>query len=141
MLRPYYPGDVWLIVNDLSQQEIDECKAVGITPIENIQFGVEHGKTFTLELGGEVAGVVGVIRGNGYDIPWSAFNSVVCKHPVEFLRLCKRWVSEQKEPLRNVVDARHTRAIRWLEWLGFTVGPAEPLGVNGELLHQYWRTP
>ena len=33
--------------------------------------------------------------------------------------------------LRNVVDARNTVSIRWLEWLGFTLGTPQPMGVCG----------
>ena len=33
--------------------------------------------------------------------------------------------------LRNVVDARNTVSIRWLVWLGFTIGTPQPMGVRG----------
>lgn len=43
------------------------------------------------------------------------------------------------ERLENWVDARNTKAIRWLRWLGFTIHPAEPYGVMGLPFHRFER--
>ena len=40
--------------------------------------------------------------------------------------------------LENRVDARHTRAVRWLSWLGFTIDPATPWGVERRPFHRFW---
>ena len=40
--------------------------------------------------------------------------------------------------LENRVDARHTRAVRWLSWLGFTIDAAAPWGVEGRPFHRFW---
>ena len=40
--------------------------------------------------------------------------------------------------LENRVDARHTRAVRWLSWLGFTIDPAKAWGVEGRPFHRFW---
>jgi hypothetical protein len=40
--------------------------------------------------------------------------------------------------LENRVDARHVRAVRWLSWLGFTIAPATPWGVEGRPFHRFW---
>ena len=40
-----------------------------------------------------------------------------------------------KEVLINYTDARYTKALRWLRWLGFHMHEAVPYGVNGELFH------
>ena len=40
--------------------------------------------------------------------------------------------------LENRVDARHARAVRWLSWLGFTIDPATPWGVEGRPFHRFW---
>lgn len=42
--------------------------------------------------------------------------------------------------LGNWVDARNTRTIRWLKWLGFTVEPAAPFGAEQLPFHRFWRT-
>ena len=40
--------------------------------------------------------------------------------------------------LENHVDARHIKAVRWLSWLGFTIEPATPWGVEGRPFHRFW---
>jgi hypothetical protein len=40
--------------------------------------------------------------------------------------------------LENRVDARHARAVRWLSWLGFTIDPPAPWGVEGRPFHRFW---
>jgi hypothetical protein len=42
--------------------------------------------------------------------------------------------------LVNWVDARNARAIRWLTWLGFTVEPARPYGMDGLPFHRFTRS-
>lgn len=39
--------------------------------------------------------------------------------------------------LVNHVDARYTVAVRWIEWMGFTVHPAEPFGEEGLPFHRF----
>jgi hypothetical protein len=40
--------------------------------------------------------------------------------------------------LINHVDARYTKAVRWLEWCGFTVEEPKPHGVLGEPFHKFY---
>lgn len=40
--------------------------------------------------------------------------------------------------LENRVDARHTKAVRWLSWLGFAIDPAMAWGVEGQPFHRFW---
>jgi hypothetical protein len=39
--------------------------------------------------------------------------------------------------MRNYVDARHARSIRWLKWLGFTIEEARPMGFAGLPFHPF----
>ena len=41
--------------------------------------------------------------------------------------------------LVNWVDARNRKAVRWLAWLGFTVHPAKPHGMQGLPFHMFER--
>jgi hypothetical protein len=44
--------------------------------------------------------------------------------------------------LRNHIDARYTEAVRWLKWLGFTIHPAEPFGMEQLPFHLFtWDMP
>lgn len=139
MIREYLPGDIWLVVNDMREEQVNEALALGSTPLDAIRYGMMNGEVRTVVIAGQVAGLVGTMQEGDHVIPWSAFNSVICKHPIEFLRLCKQWVNSIDKPMRNAVDARDAQAIRWLEWLGFTVGDPEPLGIDGQEMRWYFK--
>lgn len=76
-------------------------------------------------------------------VPWLAASAAIARHRTAFLRrnraMIDRW-QEQYPVLRNFVDARNAVSIRWLRWLGFTLGPAVPLGIAGLPFHIFERT-
>jgi len=39
--------------------------------------------------------------------------------------------------MENHVWEQNRLAVRWLRWLGFTIEPAEPWGMTGELFHRF----
>lgn len=141
MIREYRQGDELLIANDVRQEQVNEATALNTTILEAIRYGIEAGEVKTVELSGKVAGLVGTIQEDGYLMPWSVFNSEICRHPVEFLRICKQWANSYDVTLRNAVSAEDHTAIRWLKWMGFHVEHPEPMGAHGELFCWYWRTP
>ncbi|KAB0670351.1 hypothetical protein F6V30_09365 [Oryzomonas sagensis] len=67
--------------------------------------------------------------------PWMVGTRHLDEHPFVFLRRCRGCVGQMRrrfDRLENWVDARNERAIRWLAWLGFEIGPApEQLGPFG----------
>jgi hypothetical protein len=67
----------------------------------------------------------------GEACPWLLGSDLVERHAMAFARrnrpMVRRW-SAQFPVLRNYVDARHTVAIRWLRWMGFTLQPPVPYG-------------
>jgi len=68
-------------------------------------------------------------------IPWLIGSEAVTTYGRAFLRRNRAYVAEmlQADPvLMNVVDARTAVSIRWLRWLGFTMGSPAPMGVHGE---------
>ena len=58
-------------------------------------------------------------------VPWLLGSPLVATHRRAFLietrRMVARWLG-WFPLLRNVVDARYDAAIRWLRWLGFSIG-------------------
>lgn len=72
--------------------------------------------------------------------PWMLGSRDLPRYAREFARGSKlvvaRW-REQYPILRNFVDVRHTVAVRWIGWLGFTLLPAVPYGREGELFHPF----
>ena len=67
-------------------------------------------------------------------IPWLMGTDLVPVHRKAFMRHSReaipRWLA-RFPILRNVVDARHGPAIRWLRWLGFRFGDPVVMGVAG----------
>jgi hypothetical protein len=80
---------------------------------------------------GEVAAMVGlavssVIAGHG--VPWLLTGPACERHKRRFMVESRRQVArmlEQASPLVNYVHADYGRAVRWLEWLGFRIGPPQ----------------
>lgn len=139
MIRPYSPGDMQAVLPRIRQDHLNELAAYGSTPEENLLYGIQNGEAVTVEFCGEIVGIAGVVAVEDYLVPWSVFTEQAEKHRIPLLRNCKEWLDRYDKPMMNVVDARNLRAKRWLIWLGFEIEPAEPMGVNGELFHTYWR--
>lgn len=82
----------------------------------------------------EVACIFGVegaslLSETGY--PWMIGTDLIERHAKPFLRRNRKMVGvmlERYPYLINYVDARNTKAIEWLRWLGFAILPAEPYG-------------
>ena len=67
--------------------------------------------------------------------PWLIAAKGVEKVQRQFIRECRDYLKEMLRvypELRNYVDVRNNASIRWLEWMGFTLGEPVPFGLNGE---------
>lgn len=70
---------------------------------------------------------------------WMLTTHEVPKHSRAFLRIGREIVRREllrHSELWNMVDARHTLAIRWLEWMGAKIFPAVPFG-SGVPFHPF----
>lgn len=79
----------------------------------------------------------------GIGVPWLVTTTAIEKHTRPFLRACKPLLSlmlVRHPTLVNYVDARNTTAIRWLEWLGFTIGSPTPYGPKQLPFRQFHMT-
>lgn len=77
----------------------------------------------------------------GVGVPWLVATEEIEKYPVHFFRVSRDVVDVLKERYRyleNRTDARNALSLRWLEWAGFTIEPAEPWGVAGMEFHRFW---
>lgn len=76
-------------------------------------------------------------------VPWMLVTHDVFQTPRASRALVAkgRWYIQRMlaeyQHLENYVDARNTRAVRWLEHLGFTVHPAEPYGPYEYPFHRF----
>lgn len=142
---PVSVEDIAQILPIVRQADIDEItEALGV-PMEealleaftgslNAKKIVVDGKVVAV-FGDAVHSILGSIG-----VPWLISTVHVEQHARAFLKVCKPEVQgmlTRHQHLVNFVDARNTSAIRWLKWLGFSFGPAEPYGARGFLFHSF----
>lgn len=95
------------------------------------------------EVDGELAALfgiapVGVMAGHG--APWMLATPLADQHGRAWLRDAPQWltlIGDGWSVLRNCVDARNLRSIRWLRRMGFEVGKAAPWGWAGLPFHPF----
>lgn len=105
-------------------------------PEDSLRHGVlSSTEAWTGLIDDEIACLFGVVPqslmgGSGY--VWMLATPLIEQHQILFLRRCRPVVKRMMSNftyLHNYVDERNTSAIRWLQWLGFTMGEPEPYGV------------
>lgn len=111
----------------------------GFRPIDAVLRSMDV-STFSkaLLIGGAVACIWGVMPApdprTHIGIPWALTSPLVERYPKVFLKACRLALVEMLARYRiliNSIDARHTQALRWAEWLGFDVHEPQPYGPEG----------
>lgn len=78
-----------------------------------------------------------------YGIPWLLTDGRIFEQfPKSATRAAKAWVEYQLSLVHllfNVVHQDHTRTIKWLEALGFTIGYNNPTEIKGEFVLTFWQ--
>ena len=72
--------------------------------------------------------------------PWLLGTNQLDRHPTILMKSCRPYIvlMQQMFPhLRNYVDARNKKSVRWLRRLGFTIHPEEPYGHLGFPFHPF----
>ena len=72
--------------------------------------------------------------------PWLLATDDLDRWGFQLGKLCRRYVVEMFDRfdyLCNYVDERNTKAVRWLEWIGFTIHDAAPHGPYGMPFHKF----
>jgi hypothetical protein len=84
-------------------------------------------------------GPLSLVEGRG--CPWLLAADAFEALGPDIVRLSRPLLAAMRDlypRLENHVDARHRKAVRWLSWLGFTIEPAMPWGVEGRPFHRFW---
>lgn len=131
-LRPATFADACYVGQRLRAEDAAEVQIFGYSGEDAIMHSMRASLICEcLTVDGEAAAVVGIsldsfTSGNG--CPWMLTTNAVERYPRAFARLTRKLLDRGLQisgRLENVIDARYTRAIRWLEWLGFTVEPEQ----------------
>lgn len=88
------------------------------------------------EKDGVPLGAAGICSTLDVGHPWLIGTGALRRYPKAFLMETRRWLAEVRgcyRILNNFVDAEYAGALRWLSWLGFTIGPPLPVGLRGAL--------
>lgn len=142
-IRPMRPEDVAPIAACARQADIDEMLAcAGATVAQCLDAGLAQSlRAWVIESDGLPLAAAGdTLGGIGIGVPWMVTTTHIDSNPRGFLRASKALMGEMLQRhyrLVNYVDARNTAAIRWLEWLGVTMGPGVPYGVAGLPFRQF----
>lgn len=129
----------------IRREECEEIMAAdGETPAEALlrSYFASQDSWIALDKLGGIVAVCGVSREDWqWSCPWLLGTDKVKELWRPFLRTCKQTlpsVLEKYPNLRNWCDARYERSLAWLRWLGFTVEPPVPYGMNGEPFCKFW---
>ena len=127
----------------MNREDVDAVRAMAdMGPHDALTSSVDHStKSFTWLADGDVGCIWGYSSETYLSTsaqPWMLGSPLIMKNPRYFLRGCRQFYDlllDRHELLYNYIDARHTRSLRWIEWLGATVHPAAPIGVAGMPFH------
>ena len=93
------------------------------------------------EQDGEVFCILGCVPSEAGATLWMLFTSDVRYLPISFFRQSKEHLQVMLATygrLSNYTDTKNAFILKWLKWLGFTVGPAETMGIDGKFCHRFW---
>ena len=135
---PEHIADLSITMQDMDKESI--LMLSGKSPFDGLLDSVANSlETQSYILDGEIVAIAGINKLtllSPWACPWLICSDKAHKSPRQFMSITKRWVEEKLEEnkwLSNVVYAKHKKSIRWLEWLGFTLYPAKPMGPYGAL--------
>jgi hypothetical protein len=118
-------------------------------PAEALRLSLECSeRAWAIVVDGLVDGLFGVSRLGGMlgfvGSPWLLGSDVLERPDVAREIFLRRLPAYDRElgrgfnRLENFVHAENRKAIRWLEWLGYSFAP-RPTRVNGEDFYHFWR--
>lgn len=136
-VRPMAQEDVAVIAAAARQADIEEMRdGAGVTVEQALQHGLElSGNCMVIMANDLPLAALGDSRhDDAIGVPWLVSTVHIERHARGFLRACRPLLADmltRHERLLNMIDSRNTAAIRWLEWLGFTMSEPMPAGVRG----------
>jgi hypothetical protein len=132
---PAQPEHAVELLHHMREADVAEVRAGGMEPRDALyQSIIQSAQAHTLLFDGRVACMFGVVENPPCHSVWMLSATPCSKHPKAFLRASRFLVRELLRTygcLTNVIDANHTAALRWAQWLKFELSPPEPFGPHG----------
>lgn len=139
------PQHIDLIARRARQADIDECWAqCCMTVRDGLKLSLASAAIARVGRADREPGVIyGVINAGetGGQI-WMVGTDLIDQHRRGFLEKSLSEIADfqlRYDRLWNYIDARNSRALRWLQWLGFEISPAQPHGPLGLPFHFFCR--
>lgn len=136
--------DIAIVAANMRHADRLECEAMAACgPEEALRRSIQSShEAFVARVGGEPVCIFGLGVGSilgGMARPWLLGTDAVEWHCLTFLRANRRVVRgwAARFDLENYVDARHTKSVRWLRWLGFKLDDAAPFGPFEYPFHRF----
>ena len=140
-IDPACPEDAADLAARITAADAAELSAAGTT-VQDCLAGVDP---MALRLDGVLVCLFGVVShpaSAGGGVPWMLCTDTLAQvPPIAMAQVSERVVScwrERFDYLTNLVHRRNRRAVRFVQWLGFTVG-STPCGPGQEFFAFEWR--
>lgn len=138
-------GLVLDLAENMQEADVRECWAAShVTPFDALSFSVTGSRDPKCwVVNGRAVTMYGVAENTAltnYSVPWLLASNLIEELSRPFIRGCRLVSDEWKREhntLRNFVDSRHTKAVRWIKWMGFEVFPARPFGPDQVPFHKF----
>lgn len=149
-LRPLMAGDIEQLAPRLRAADLAELQALhgpGVDVLSTLSMSVQcSDEPLVIDIDGRAEAVLGCAPMSlldGLGVPWLLGSDALTAHPrfmvAEGRRVVAGWSARHRQ-LRNMVDTRNTRSIRWLRAIGFSVSrDTIPFGAMGLPFHTFER--
>lgn len=139
-VREATSADGEYVADHMRQGDADEAWALGhLSPRDAVRLSmVGSREPVCATIDGRpilVAGVaqVSILGHQDVGYPWMACTDGVDRYGRKFLKAGKAYTDaalQEYGRLENYVDCRNEKAIKWLGWMGFTLDPPAPFGLD-----------
>lgn len=147
--RPTTWEDVYFVVDNMREEDQDECRANGYTPLDALSLSYENSiVSYTLHTpDGVPAAIMGVSKsgiGPQFGVIWMLGTNDIQHHKVYALRRCKPFLSDLYEEMGmecfyNYTYSENKLHHSWLKWLGFTFLRSVALPPDGHDFYEFVR--
>jgi len=143
-LREPTAEDVDYLIANMRQPDIDELLAMTGDVDKTVRHSVKRSNhKWSVYANGQFVCIFGVgspslLSDTG--VVWMLGTDLIERYKGAFIKYSRDYITAMLSVypyLTNFVDARNTRTIRWLKFMGFTFLPAKPIGLKGLPFYQF----
>ena len=128
------------LASRMRSEDTAECQAIGLTPLASLRYSLRISDVaYAAYADGELMALYGLapltVLGD-IACPWLLTAKGAVRHKRAFLnenQTFLRFALQRYPVLVTRIDARYVAALRWAQWLGFTLGAPEPAGPHNAL--------